>query len=116
MFNVYPQRATNPKDLDEICNSEIHQQNIDIILQTIIEHNIKTLWLAYGDLIDCRPYLKSCLIEVLKSIKGLKLNYVIIQQLTQKGHPRHPLYKPAQSTFSEFQIVDYLSKINPDGL
>ncbi len=63
MFNVYPQRATKPNDMDEKMNKKSAEKNIEEIIKTVKEHDIKTIWLAFGDDISIRDYLFECLME-----------------------------------------------------
>ncbi len=111
MFNVYPQRATDPAQLDSNCDAACHEENLNIIKHSIRDNGIQTLWLAYGDLIHVRPYLVPCLYELHQNLKPLDLKYVIIQEPTLKGHPRHPLYKSAQSTFNVFDFDVYIQSV-----
>lgn len=57
MFNLYTQISTNPNDLVPDDNDHILMSNVDFIKQFIQAYNITTIWIAWGDLIDIRPYL-----------------------------------------------------------
>jgi hypothetical protein len=47
-------------------------------------------------------------------LSHLNLNWKIIGNPTQKGHPRHPLYKATESTFEDFDMEKYvLNKLKP---
>ena len=39
MFNIYPQRATNPNDLDKKRDNVIHEENIKIIKKLLPPHS-----------------------------------------------------------------------------
>jgi len=111
MFNIYPQRATDISEIDFKVDSQMAQENLAIVKRTLIEHKIDTIWLAYGDLVEYRPYLKACLLDLLDTLKELDIHWKIIQNPTQKGHPRHPLYKSTESRFQDFDINHYMGEI-----
>jgi len=103
MLNIYPLRATDPDDLPETLNDEAHHYNIEVIKDVIKDSS--TVWAAWGDLIDSRPWLRDCLNDILHSIKETKKNikWVKMGELTKKGNPRHPLYLKYQP-FTEFKL------------
>jgi hypothetical protein len=111
MFNVYPQRATDISNLDFEVNDQVVQENTAIIKRTIIEHKIDTVWLAFGDLIEYRPYLHSCLLDLFDALKELGIKWKIILNPTQKGHPRHPLYKASANGFIDFDMPRYVKEV-----
>lgn len=111
MFNICPQRATDISEIDYEVNPYAIKENLSIVKSILIEYNIGTVWLAFGNLIEYRPYLKMCFLEMFAALKGLDVNWKIIQEPTQKGHPRHPLYKPVKSTFVDFDIQRYVSEV-----
>lgn len=49
MLNVYPQRATNPKNLHKDMNEELHKQNLKEIENVL--KNSPVIWAAWGTLI-----------------------------------------------------------------
>ena len=110
MYNVYPQRATDPKHLHKEMDSELQHKNTEILRQSIQDLGIDTIWLAYGDLIETREYLSYCLTSLYSHLKPLNLKWKIIAEPTQKGHPRHPLYKPTNSLFIDFDMGKYVNE------
>ena len=94
MLNIYPLRATNPEDLPDTMITEEHEQNVQIILDLI--KNGSTIWAAWGNLIDSRPWLKNCRDDIISRIEKCKkdINWVKMGDLTVKNNPRHPLYLP----------------------
>jgi hypothetical protein len=109
MLNVYPQRATNPNDLDTVFDQIKHKNNLDHIKE-MFSGNINYIWAAWGNLIMKRNYLLSALSDIyLESIKA-NMNWLYVGPLTKNGNPHHPLYLPATSDKSEFDIKKYLSK------
>ncbi len=93
MMNVYPQRATDPSELDAEINNDNRIKNSGAIRQSIKHLGIDTIWVAYGDLIEKRNYLPYCLADLFMKLSDLNLNWKIIKNTTKKGHPRHPLYR-----------------------
>ncbi|MGB2128385.1 MAG: DUF1643 domain-containing protein [Flavicella sp.] len=111
MYNIYPQRATDPNDLDRVCNFRIHELNIKAIRKSIVELQIKTVWLAYGDLIGKRSFLSSCLNDLYTCLADLNLNWCIVNCPTKKGHPRHPLYQKSENKIIPFDMARYLDEV-----
>ena len=110
MYNLYPQRATDPNNLHREIDEGLHLKNIEILRQSIQNLGIDTVWVAYGDLIESREYLSFCLLSLYMHLKPLNLKWKIIAEPTQKGHPKHPLYKPAKSPFVDFDIDKYINE------
>ena len=111
MFNVYPQRAKDISNLDFEVNDQVVKENTAIIKRTIIEYKIDTVWLAFGDLVEYRPYLQNCLLDLLDALKEVDIKWKMIQNPTQKGHPRHPLYKATESELTDFDVSGYVKRI-----
>jgi hypothetical protein len=63
MLNLYPQRATNPDDMDTTINKEYHDMNLQHIKNITQKYNCD-VWAAWGTLIEKRKYLKRCLEEI----------------------------------------------------
>ena len=103
MLNIYPQRATDPDDLPDTLNRQEHDKNVKIILDLIKDGS--TIWAAWGNLIDSRPWLRDCRDEIVQKIqKGKKgIHWVKMGDLTIKQNPRHPLYTKYRD-FSEFCV------------
>ena len=111
MYNVYPQRATNPSQLHTKINSESRIKNNGLIRQSIEHLGIDTIWVAYGDLIETRNYLPFCLADLFMKLGDLKVNWKIVKSTTKKGHPRHPLYQKGESEFLDFDMEKYINEI-----
>jgi len=114
MYNVYPQRATNPNDLDDTIDHDLRLTNIGVLMKSIKHLEIDTIWIAYGDLIESREYLAFCMSSLYTSLGNLNIKWKVIGELTKKGHPRHPLYKATESKFVDFDMEKYVSdKLKP---
>lgn len=111
MYNLYPQRATDPKDLHVEVNHEDKRFNNYTIVKTIENLKIDTIWIAWGDLIDTRSYLYYCLVDLYEALKDHNLKWKIIDVPTKSGHPRHPLYKNSKSLLVDFEMENYINHI-----
>ncbi len=109
MYNVYPQRATDPSELDIEVNNGNRIKNSEAIRRSIEHLGIGTVWVAYGDLIGKRDYLSYCLVDLFMKLRDLDLNWKIIRGTTKKGHPRHPLYQKTESVFLDFDMGKYIN-------
>lgn len=97
MLNVYPQRATNPDDMDIEPNMEIHRNNLIAIKNLLSNVKEADVWCAWGNLIGKRKYLYDLLLgNKEKDIDGIislfSGNYHFkAYGATTKGYPKHPL-------------------------
>ncbi len=116
MFNVYPQRATNPDDMDENYNEPLHKENMKAFryILSLYKDGIKpSVWAAWGTIIEKRDYLKSCVrdIVLIGEECGAKW-YTAGLRSKAKGHPHHPLYLKKDSRIDPFyDIVTYLDSL-----
>ena len=110
MLNIYPQRATNPKELDNCCKTENHRKNRDFINDYLAKIDKPIIWAAWGTLIEKRPYLFDCLRDIYKETKKYNSKWITFGNTTKKGHPRHPLYLPLNSKKFDFDIISYIQK------
>lgn len=100
MLNIYPQRATNPNDLHINCDKQLHNDNITEIRNLLINFNNSDILFAYGNLIIKRPYLKTCLDDIMNLINSIKfIGKKLCIKRTVKGNPVHPLYQKVNSNF-----------------
>ena len=93
MINLYPLRATKPKNLPKECNLELHKQNLAYIEKYLSGRDQVDVWLAYGNNANRRPYLLSCLKDIVRVFEPHHPQWLYINALTSKGYPRHPLYQ-----------------------
>ena len=101
MLNVYPQRATNPNNMDTDDNycMEIHLRNLATIEELLSTIEQADVWCAWGAVIDDtkRTYLSELLFgNEDKNIQGIislfSGNYHFkAYGATIKGYPKHPL-------------------------
>ena len=112
MFNVYAQRATRPNDMEGRYNQMLHQENMAAFryLLTLNDTAPPAVWAAWGTVIEKRPYLKDCLIDMLTWGEAAEAHWLKAGKLTKAGHPRHPLYMRKDTVLEPFDIQTYLSK------
>jgi len=107
MLNIYPQRATNPNDLDKEINIEYHKKNIKLIDYVFKEIDCD-VWCAWWTLIEKRKYLKECLCDIYDLSKWKKINWYNLWKITKNGHPHHPLYLKKWLQLEMFDMENYI--------
>lgn len=111
MLNLYPQRATNPDELDKDINKKIVKENLKHI-EKIFEKKNLTIWSAWGTLINKRKYLKNCLEDIVLIAEKYDCKWISIGPLSKNGsHPHHPLYLSDKSDYKDFDIKKYLCNL-----
>ncbi len=111
MFNVYAQRATNPKDMDGAFNEYLHNENMNAfryILSSYGEGKTPAVWAAWGTIIEKRPYLIPCVKDMIKIGNEFGAKWYTVGKRSVKGHPHHPLYLKNNSPVEDFQIESYI--------
>ena len=117
MLNIYPQIASKPQNLvpESKFDQRIHEKNIESIISIIDKYSNKTIRIvaAWGDSIEERRYLFSCLYKIVIEIKNKikQIEWYRIGELTKKGNPRHPSY---YLKTGETNIKDKLIKFDID--
>lgn len=116
MFNVYPQRATNPDDMDTEFNQPMHKENMQAfryILSLYGKGHKPAVWAAWGTIIEKRAYLKDCVKDMVEIGQTLGAEwYTVGARSKAKGHPHHPLYLKKDSETEIFSdISDYLDSL-----
>jgi hypothetical protein len=106
MLNVYPQIATDPIQVDAVCNPAYHTANLDAIAKYVPDG--ATIWAAWGDLIDNRPYFIECLREINSKVLCRKGITWVAGGFTKQGNPRHPLFLKASTTLGHFDFSAYI--------
>ena len=89
MFNVYPQRATDPNDMDAVPDRALCDENLRW-LAAVLDQTDPTMWAAWGTLIEKRPY------------------WVTFGKRSKAGHPHHPLYLRKDAVPEPFDVEHYL--------
>lgn len=112
MFNLYPQRATNPDKMHKQFQKKIHEKNVAVIRD--LAQNLQTeldIWCAWGTLIEKRPYLKRCLADIYDALSDFNCTYFTRGNISKAGHPHHPLYLRKDSPMDIFEMNTYMNKL-----
>lgn len=110
MFNVYPQRATRPEDMDKELNEALHKENMKAFqyILSLYKNEKPSVWAAWGTLVEMRPYLKRCLRDMVDIGEKCGARWFSSGAISKKGHPHHPLYLKKDSKLDNFDIKSYL--------
>lgn len=109
MLNVYPQRATNPKNIDMVLNNEFHNENMKQI-SSVLKSGKHDIWAAWGASIIKRKYLFLCLNDIYHLTNKYSINWYSLGEKTKAGHPHHPLYLKKTCKLDKFDIDTYIKK------
>lgn len=110
MFNVYPQRATDPNAMDTTFNRALHEQNMAAFRYVLGQYapgNRPAVWAAWGTLIEKRPYLFDALAEMLAIGEEFHAQWLTFGARSKAGHPHHPLYLRRDSVPEPFNVRAY---------
>ena len=107
MFNVYPQRATDPNDMDRVPDRALCDENLRW-LKAVLAQTEPTMWAAWGTLIEKRDYLPGLMREMVALTREREIPWVTFGRRSKKGHPHHPLYLRKDSTPEPFDVENYL--------
>ena len=113
MFNLYPLRASSPKNLPVELDADLLKRNTEVIRNELKEFRVCTVWAAWGDAFDKRNYFIDCLEKTLSELRALNLEWKKCESLTKSQNPRHPLSgRPhiitKQSRLTNFNVQSYL--------
>lgn len=106
MVNIYPQRATDPKDLPKEADKKLLAKNIKVLKALAESYRIDRVWAAWGNIIDTRYYLGEALYDIQEALDG-DFFWYHKGTLTKDGNPRHPLYMKATEPYNPFPVADY---------
>ena len=113
MFNVYAQRATDPDDMEQNLNPVLHRENLKAFSWLLSQ--LKTppdLWAAWGTIIEKRPYLPGCVLDMAEVGKNFEARWFTAGPRSRKGHPHHPLYLKKDSILDPFtDLESYLKSL-----
>lgn len=122
MLNIYPQRATNPQnmDTDETLRKEIHSQNIKSIRNLIRTLEEIDVWCAWGAIINDnkRKFLCKLLygyeqerITGILSLLSLSNTKFKAYGATKGGEPSHPLVMPKEAILKDIDTIPKLQQL-----
>ncbi len=114
MLNVYPQRATDPNDMEQSFNAVLHRENLkafEYALNLCDKNSPPGVWVASGNIIEKRLYLAKCLVDMKRIADKYGAKWFSCGKISVKGHPHHPLYLKKDSTLDLFDIDGYISRL-----
>lgn len=111
MFNVYAQRATDPNDMEQTCNLQLHKENLEAFRYVLSISEKPAVWAAWGTIIEKRTYLPQCLQDMLAVGQAYGAKWYCAGSISKKGHPHHPLYLRKDEKIRPFDIAAYLRSL-----
>ncbi len=110
MLNVYPIRSTVFENLSKEENEYYRKRNKEEIKRCIqgMEDPLN-VWLAFGNLVDKRTYMKDCMDDILKVLKEKEVRFWNAGR-TKADNPKHPLYLRKDTKLEEMEITEYLKR------
>lgn len=110
MINLYPMRATNPKDMHKIMDESIVREN-ERYIEKLLSGGDCAIWAAWGTIIEERPYLQECLARIVKIADKHRCKWYTIGAKSKKNHPHHPLYLNRECEMETFDVHMYVKRI-----
>lgn len=110
MLNVYPQIATDPKELHDAYSADLKAENEQSIAR-VLSLQPRTLLAAWGDLITSKAYLPVMLHDIVELTTDASCDWMSLRGPTVKGHPRHPLYVSGAAPLQPFDIERYMETL-----
>ena len=111
MFNVYAQRATDPDAMENVCNMQLHRENLEAFRYVLSISKEPTVWAAWGTIIEKRKYLPQCVRDMVALGQELGAKWVCAGKRSKKGHPHHPLYLRKDERIQDFDVESYLASL-----
>lgn len=113
MFNVYAQRATRPDDMERALNPQLHAENMAAFRYALEQTRSgrPAIWAAWGNIIEKRPYLPTCVRDMIAVGTEFDAQWFSAGKRSTKGHPHHPLYLRKDSPLDPFDVEDYVSYV-----
>ena len=108
MLNLYPLRATDPRDLPPTADPHLIQSNLRKIAAQLSATPTPVIWAAWGNLIAARPYLFPCLHQLAAATKDFQPRWIQCGPSTTLSHPRHPSRLGYATRFRNFPLKPYL--------
>ena len=109
MVNLYPLRATDPKDLPPKEDKKMLEKNLKVLKALVKAYHIDAIWAAWGNTIDTRFYLGDALNDIQKELEG-DYQWYYRGAMTKDGNPRHPLYMKNGEKYKWFPVGDYAAR------
>ena len=113
MINVYPERKTKFEELSMCGNDKIHRENIRHIAKLVDKYANIDIWVAFGNHLYDREYLRTYLIEIYDLLKE-KANWYTVGT-NKSGAPTHPLYQSGESDLVTFDMKSFIKSLKTGG-
>ena len=112
MFNVYAERATDPKHMEKEFNPVLHRENMKAFDYVLSLSQSPDIWAAWGTIINMRPYLPDCVRDMISLGEKHGARWFTCGQRSVKGgHPHHPLYLRKDARLDPFDVEEYISSL-----
>lgn len=108
MFNLYPFRSTDPNKLPTEIDENLHQNNIRVYKEFLVNSKNVDILAAWGVLIKKRDYLSKCLIDIYNLTKQHKW---FCLYKTKNNHPKHWNRSHSVKQLEEFDIWNYIAEM-----
>lgn len=106
MLNLYAQRATLPRDMDQEACDFLHQENLKAF--SYLLGITRSVWAAWGAVMETRGFLKGCVRDFVSVGQSRQAQWFTAGQRSKKGHPHHPLYLRKDSPLDSFDVEAYV--------
>lgn len=115
MFNVYAQRATDPKHMEKSFNESLHRENMAAFEYVLSVSDKPSVWAAWGTIIKTRPYLVDCMRDMVTLGEKYGADwYTCGTRSKNGGHPHHPLYLKKDAPLDPFDVSEYIRGLCED--
>lgn len=111
MFNVYPQRATDPDQMDREMDGRLHEENMKAFDYILSLSKAPAVWAAWGTVICKRPYLKECVEDMIRVGESRGAQWYCCGKCSKAGHPHHPLYLRKDEPIRPFDVQTYIDQV-----
>lgn len=111
MFNVYAQRATKPDDMDIAPDERLHAENMKAFEYVLSLSQAPVVWAAWGTVITKRPYLRTCVQDMIALGERYGAAWVCCGKSSKAGHPHHPLYLRSDELVRTFDVHTYIDAV-----
>ncbi len=107
VFNVYPERATNARDIGRF-NSDLSNRNTEIICDFLKKNRISEVWGAWGNDNNIEALVKGKR-ALLSKLHENNIKIFYFGTLTKDNNPRHPIQRIEKWDYASKQ---YISEFN----
>ena len=88
---------------------DMNSQNMQAFRYALSLAGKPAVWAAWGNIIEARPYLVSCVQDMIKASIPYDAAWYCCGKMSKRGHPHHPLYLRKDEPLVDFDAQTYLS-------